>query len=45
MGEKDGFYAYVKIDEMIHWLAKGWTVASELDCHHGAWSVIMRGPE
>jgi hypothetical protein len=30
----------------LAWLAKGWTLESDLqDTHHGRWSVLMRGPE
>jgi hypothetical protein len=37
-------YHLVRINELIHWLARGWAVQDELHCHHGAWSVLMRGP-
>jgi hypothetical protein len=43
MGEFDGWYKYVRVEDVPEWEEKGWEVdAPARGCHHDAYSVVMR---
>jgi len=41
-----GIYEYVSHSRVKTYLAKGWTLVSDLKgTHHGHWSVLMKAPD
>jgi len=41
-----GTFQFIRHNQVQDYLAKGWTVASDLaGTPHGHWSILMRAPE